>query len=177
MSSTYPPTDVRFSELKSVPTTLAGYGITDKVVGDFRAYKSADESLSSTTLQDDDHLTVGVASATKYRFKFYLFVNTAGAVEGLKLAIGGTCTATSMKASMTILDDVAGTTAVIGRVTALASSVGVAISLGNSRATIEGTIEVNAAGTFLLSWAQFAGLGVAATTVQRGSYLVVERLV
>lgn len=158
------------------PTTIAGANFTDLVGGDLRAYKTADESVSSTTLQDDDHLTIAVAASTKYHFRFYLFVSAAGAVEGLKLAVGGTCTVTSMKGNVTILDDVNSAIAKVGLVTALNSSIGIALPIGTTRAVVEGSAEVNGAGTLLLSWAQFAGIGLASTTVQRGSFLVVEKL-
>lgn len=153
-----------------------GLGTGATAIAPLVAYKTADESVSNTTLQDDDHLTVTVLAGGKYAIRALVFADNAGALEGLKLALGGTCTATSLKAQMSIYDDVTNALVAFARVTALTSSVGAGLSLGGSLSTITGTIEVNAGGTLLLSWAQNAGAGASATTIQRGSYMIVERL-
>lgn len=137
------------------------------------AYKSADESVSNTTLQDDNHLSVTLAASSKYRFTFRLFTTSGGAVEGLKLALSGTVGVTSMKAKVVIYDDTTNTL-VEGRVTALNSAVGSGLSAGDNHADIDGTIETSTAGTFLLSWAQNNGAGANSTTVQRNSVLKAE---
>lgn len=138
------------------------------------AYKTADESVSNTTLQNDDELTVTLAASTKYHFRICLFTSSAGAAEGLKLALAGTVGVTSMKAQIAIYDDTTNTLAAFARVSTLNSAIGAGLSAGDNHAIIEGTIETSAAGTFLLSWAQNAGAGAASTTVQRGSTLIVE---
>ncbi len=137
------------------------------------AYKTADESNSTTTLQSDDHLTVNVAASTKYRFLAFMFVAAAGALEGFKCGLNGSSTVTSLKAEITLFDDVTNAMVALDRVTAYGSSVGAGLSLGTAFATIEGTVEINGAGTLLVEWAQNGGAGASATTVQRGSFLQV----
>ena len=135
-----------------------------------RAYKTADESVtSSTALQDDDHLTVTLKAGRKYAFRFYLLPNTTAA-GGLKAAFGGTATHTNILAAATVhFDD--GT---IGaqQITAAGAEAPLSSAAGATVAVIEGVTEVNAAGTFLLQWAQQSSNGTA-TTLQRGSYLEV----
>lgn len=140
------------------------------------AYKTGDQSSSSTTLADDSALSVSLAASTKYAFEITLFVSAASAVEGFKCALSGTCGVGQLKTQITIFDDVSNAMAALDRVTAFAASVGAGLSLGNAMATMAGTIEVSTAGTFLVQWAQNAGIGAAATTVQRGSVMEVQKL-
>lgn len=142
--------------------------------GSLRAYKSSDEAISSTTLQDDDALVVTLAASTTYRFRFFIFINAVGSLEGFKAALGGTAGVTSLKAEIQLVDDVSNTVVAMDRVTAFASSVGAGLSLGSSYCIIDGTIETSTAGTFLLSWAQNGGAGLSSTSVQRNSYMIAE---
>lgn len=152
--------------------------ISERAMRGVVAYKTADESVdNSTTLQSDDHLSVSLAASGKYRFLFYIFINTAAAGEGFKCSVSGTATVNAFKAQVTIFDDTSNAVAGMGRITSFGSSVAAALGAGDSFATIEGAVDVNAAGTFLLQWAQnVSGGGVNATTVQIGSFLVVERI-
>lgn len=139
-------------------------------------YKTADESvISSTTLQNDDHLTVSLAASAKYWFKFWIFTNNAGALGGFKAALGGTVGVTSLKAQIEITDDTTNATAALARVTALSSAVGAGLGSGDNFTTIEGTIETSTAGTFLLQWAQNTS-EASNTTVQRNSILLGVRI-
>jgi hypothetical protein len=140
------------------------------------AYKSADETLNtSTTVQNDDELSVTVIAGETYAFKFWIWTNNASATEGAKFALGGTCTATTLKAVVQIVDDTLDSTAAISRISALGTEVSAALSSGNNLVMIAGTIEVNAGGTFLLQWAQ-AVSGANNLTIQQGSYLSAERV-
>jgi hypothetical protein len=140
-------------------------------------YKASDETVTnSTTLQDDDALTVSVSASTSYRFRFVIFQTSASGTAGLKLGINGTCTVTDMKAQVTIYDDTTNAIAGFGRITALGSSVGALVSTGDNYAVIEGTILVNAAGTLLLQWAQNVADAVNGTTVQKNSYCEIRRV-
>lgn len=143
---------------------------------DLRAYKSGDETCASTTLQDDDALTVNLAASSTYRFTFYLFIDAGSAVEGIKIAIDGTVGVSATKAQCSIYDDVSNSLAAFARVTAFATGVGASLSLGSAIGIIEGSIVTTTAGTFKLSWCQNAGIGAANTTVQAGSSLVCEKL-
>jgi hypothetical protein len=136
------------------------------------AHKDADESVTnSTTLQSDDHLTVTVGASKVYHFRAVLFVTSSSSTAGFKVALGGTATVTSVKAEVKIYDDTTSTIAAVSRVTALGSSVGVVLTAGNNHVEIEGAVEISAAGTFLIQWAQQVADAVNAVTVQRNSYL------
>ena len=163
---------------QNVDVSVSGTVVGERMHRGPVAYKTADESVdNSTTLQDDDHLTTTLAASAKYNFKLYLFTNNAGAAEGIKVALGGTVGVTQLKAQVTIFDDTTNLIAALARVTALGSSVAAGLGTGDNFTTIEGSIETSTSGTFLLQWAQnVSGGGVTATTVQRSSYMVVERI-
>lgn len=134
-------------------------------------YKTADESVSlSATVQADNHLIVTLDAAGIYAFRFVLF--TAVGAGGLKVALNGTATATWLTAMFDFFD---------GGPTHLAhtplTSLGGTASDGGAgdEAIIEGTIEVNAGGTFGLQFAQQTS-DAANTTVLRGSLLLVHKL-
>ena len=140
------------------------------------AYKTADESVSSSTvLQNDDHLTLSLEASARYAFEFELYTNNVAAAEGIRLALGGTVGVTSLKAQISIWNETTNVLAAFARVTAFASVVGVATPTGVGYDTIKGTIETSTAGTFLLQWAQQVS-GASATTVQRNSLLRVKRI-
>jgi hypothetical protein len=113
--------------------------------------KPSDESVvSSTTLQDDDALIVNVQPGTKYRVRGTLFLDETD--SGLKIAIGGTATVTAMKVQILIYDTQLRAS---GRVTALGSDVSHGTTGGGLHyVVVDGVIEVNAAGTLLIQWAQ-----------------------
>ena len=140
------------------------------------AYKTADESVSSSiTVQDDNHLSLSLAASTTYQFRFVLFTNNVGAAEGFRCTLGGTVGVTSLKAQISIYDDTANTLAAFARITALGSEIGSGLAAGNNMSFIDGSIETSTAGTFLLRWAQNVS-GANNTTVERNSNLVVTRL-
>lgn len=141
------------------------------------AYKTADESVTnSTTLQNDDHLSVSVVASTKYRLRCFIFHTSLSTTAGIKLALSGTATITSMKAQISIFDDTTNVISGLARVSSLGSSVGAGLGAGDNFVTIEGTVEINAAGTFLVQWAQNVADAVNASTVQQGSYLELEKV-
>ena len=157
-------------------TQTAGIKWGSAALKGLTAYKNSDESVtSSITLQDDDALTVSLAASTTYHCRLVLFTTNAGAAEGLQLALGGTVGVGNLNAQIAIYDDTLNTLVAFARVTALAAGVGAGLSSGSNFAVIEGTIETSTAGTLLLSWAQNVS-GASATTVQRGSSLVVVKL-
>ena len=139
--------------------------------------KGADEGpVTDTTLQTDDHLTTSLSASSKYHFKFTVFVSCAASAEGFKAAVTGTVGVTSLKAQIKVYDDVtANALAAFGRITAIDTSVGAVLPAGTHYAEIEGTIETSTAGTFALSWAEFAVGAGAGVTVQRNSSLIVHR--
>ena len=66
--------------------------------------------------------------------------------------------------------------AAFARISSLASSVGVGISLGDNFASIEGVIKTSTAGIFLLRFAQNATGASAGVTLQENSSLVIRKL-
>lgn len=112
-------------------------------------YKTADETVtSSTALQDDDHLQVALTAGT-YQFEFFLWVE-APATPGIKLAVNYTGTTTNIRAIGTYLT----ATAVETTNTATAVDTAFLIDSGNGFVTIHGTITVSTSGTLVLRWAQ-----------------------
>lgn len=136
--------------------------------------KTADQTVTnSTTLVNDTHLTVSLAAGRSYGFRFVLF-STEVATSGLKIALAGTATHTNIIADVIYipLSDVTAT--IMSRLTAVGTGYDTVSGFNDSRVVIEGTTTVNAAGTFLVQFAQSAETGAAETaTLRRGSTLEV----
>jgi len=121
---------------------------------------SNDQEVTDATLVSSSELTTSVVAATEYGFRAVLFMLNDGAAEGIRLALGGTCTITALKAQISIYDDTTNALAAFARVTALGSAVAAGISAGSNYCVIEGGVLINAAGTFLVQFAQnVAGIG------------------
>lgn len=120
-------------------------------------------------MSNDSALVVNVDAGKKYNVTARLFMNeTAG---GMKVAVGGTATATSFKANIAIWDTVNRTNTIV---TALGSAATHGGAGGGAHyIPIDGTIEVNAAGTLAVQWAQNTS-DASALTMQRNSFFVVE---
>lgn len=138
-------------------------------------YKTADESVtSSTTLQNDDHLTISVLAGRRYFFSGVLFMHVDG-TSGSKLSIGGTATFTTMKIQASVWDSlgardtfrITGTGDVVFH-----TSVGGA---DDHYYELQGAIEVNGAGTILVQWAQNSS-NVNACTMQKASTIILTRM-
>ena len=139
-------------------------------------YKSADQSVTNTTLTSDTALTVTLENATNYLFHYFLYLSNGGAGEGAKLALSGTTTAGSFSAKIAIYDLTTPILATISLVTALDSAVGVGLSSGTNYAEILGSIETTIAGSFLIQFAQNATGASAGVTIKRGSAGKIEKL-
>jgi len=140
------------------------------VTSNHSAYKAADENINSdAVLSNDSVLSVSVDAGKKYLITARLFMNeTAG---GVQVALGGTATATSLKANIAIWDTVNRTNTIVTALGSAASHGGA--GGGAHYIPIDGTIEVNAAGTLTIQWAQNT-TNVATLTMQRNSYLLVQ---
>ena len=138
--------------------------------------KTADETVTDTTIQADDHLITNLAASSSYSFRFTIFFTNAGAAEGIQLDLNGTVGVSSLKAQVSIYDDTLNTLAAFARVEALASAVGAGLSIGDNFAVIEGTIETSTAGTFGLRFAQNATGASAGVTVEENSTLTLRKL-
>src|SRR3989304_2356426 len=155
-----------------LPIGNGGTGIT--IATDIR--KTADETITDTTLQDDDHLTISLAATSAHPFRYFLFLTNGGAAEGFPADLSGTVGVSSLKAQVQIWDDTLNTLVACARVTALSASVGAGLSSGSNFAIIDGTIETTTGGTFLIRWAQNATGASAGVTVEEQSSLIVRKL-
>lgn len=125
---------------------------------------------SNATLADITGLSVSVAAGKTYSFAAYLYT-TSNVAGGVKIAIGGTATATAITYDAMITDS--GTTTQAARQTALGGAAGVtAVTAALCR--VYGTITVNAAGTLTVQGAQNAS-NASASTFLRGSSFRVEQ--
>lgn len=145
--------------------------------GPLIVHKAADEIVNnSAALQADNHLTATLTGGAKYRFVFEVFFtdSTAAQAGGIKVSIGGAATATNLIAKVTLISDDLAAIGEAKRFSALGQTSETAGSITGS-ATISGTIEVNAGGTFRLEWSQ-ATATAGDLTVQRGSTLSYQEI-
>lgn len=152
-------------------------GIQESITtGPRPALKTADESRTSTTvLANDATLVASLTGGYSYRFSIVAFATNAGALAGIKVALGGTATVTDLKAQVKITDDVTNAVVAFARLTALGSgSVGVGLSTGDSLIEIVGTMSCTVSGTITFQWAQNTSNG-SATTVQKASFMTNQR--
>jgi len=131
--------------------------------------KAASESVtSSTTLQDDNHLTVALEPGL-YRATLALEV-TANASGGIKVALATTATNALLEGAVYLSN---------GAVTAWADTFGTAaghtVAYAGEPVVIEVMFGLADAGTVKLQWAQNASFGTA-TTLETGSMMFIERI-
>lgn len=126
---------------------------------------------TNTTLANITGLTVNVTAAGTYNFRAHL-AGTANASGGIKVAIGGTATATSVQATAWNWNGI--TVNTVNSATALASAFGGATA-AYTDVIIEGSIVVNAAGTLTVMAAQNASFA-SNTTVAVNSNFTVQRV-
>lgn len=132
--------------------------------------KSADETVtSSTTLQDDDVLTIALATNTDHFFDAWLYVN-APAAPDIKVAV-----TVPAGATLTAEFRVAASGSTYGNSTLVTAS-GTAVTFlpnGDAFIRITGSVRNGAtAGNVTVQWAQDTSSGTA-TTVKAGSTLMV----
>jgi hypothetical protein len=151
---------------------------TDTVV-----YKSADESVSNTTLQNDDHLTFAVGANQEWVAEFLLYVTNAANTGDFKFDLSLPASAV---ATQSIQGLAPGSTSAEGSFKAQAIASGTALSAG---VVASGTIGLNViairayvdtagtAGNVTLQWAQNSTDGTNATVVKKGSWLRAHRVV
>lgn len=124
---------------------------------------------TSTNLANVTGLTLTLVAGQTYNFRAFLFV-TEDTTGGAKLAVGGTATATTFRASAMILANGAAVEYAVG--TSLGSAILSATSaVAANAAIIEGYIVVNAGGTLTIQFAQNSATGTSSVLV--GSYLTV----
>lgn len=131
--------------------------------------KTSDESVAtSTTLQDDDDLTVSVEPGV-YKIVVMLKV-TCGASGGFKYAMATTATNSRLEATSFIA-----TPANIARISSFGTTDALTGALTNSVVMLEGMFALADGGTVKLQWAQNAS-DATNSTVKSGSHLLIERI-
>lgn len=141
------------SQINNAPVSLI-----NRVASTFN--KTADTTPATVT-----GTSITLASSTKYIIKIFLLYS-ADATGGVAISTGGTATATDVGFAFNIKD--VSTTAL----TALDSSLAVSHTLTGTlsgMATYEGAINVNAGGTFLITFAQSVANGT--SSILRNSYI------
>lgn len=126
------------------------------------------DKTSDTTLANITGLSATVTAGRTYNFIATLFT-TSNVAGGVKAAIAGTATATSIIYEAETSS--AGVPGAVGtaRATALATAVGDVTAVTVAKITITGTITVNAGGTLTVQFAQNASNG-SASSVLVGSW-------
>lgn len=129
---------------------------------------SAESVTSSTTLQDDDDLTVALEPGL-YRATLALEV-TANASGGIKVALATTATNSVLEGSVFLS---AG--AVTNWTTGFGTTAGQTAAYAGAPVIIEVMFGLADAGTVKLQWAQNASFATA-TTLETGSMMFIERI-
>lgn len=135
-----------------------------------QSYVTTQYDNTTTTLGNVTGLTANVGAAGVYRFEAKLFT-TSNVAGGVKAAIAGTATATSIMYEGLTTD--AGLTTQ-SRGAAMAAVVGAVTAVTAAYITIEGTITVNAAGTLTVQLAANAATGT--TSALTGSTFTVYQV-
>ena len=144
------------------------------------AYKSADQSVTnSTTLVDDNHLTVTIAPTANdngfYSVRIFGRWDSAGGGNpGIRVAATGTA-GLSYRLKAYIYNDASLAIAGMGDIDAADTPIlSGAIAAGSF--IIEGTVKATSSGTFLFRWANDnAAIGVS-TRVRSGSYMELKKI-
>lgn len=132
--------------------------------------KSADESVtSSTTLQDDDHMTFTAANGTYYIFEFAIIYASpvGGGTPDLKLSIGESGTTSGVWEAAYV--DTTGTATLAAVLTNQTTTISAGTATTKNMLFGVGG-HVGAGGSFKVRWAQNTSNGNA-TTLYTGSYL------
>lgn len=147
-----------------------------------RANKTANETVtSSTTLQNDDALTVTLDANSVYRI--YILLLMAGVTAGeVKTSWTVPASATGFKCCMgpgsdSTSRDAGATTTMRYGVHTFTTTVnyGMNDAANFVHAVEQGTVTTTTGGTFVLQWAQQASSGTA-STIAAGSYLIAEKI-
>lgn len=124
------------------------------------------DKTSDTTLANITGLSLNVEASRIYKFEAVLFT-TSNVAGGVKAAISGTATATSIVYEGVNLDN--GVT-VNSRTTTLGNTVGASTTVTAAHVVIRGTIVVNAAGTLTTQFAQNASNGAASSVLINSNF-------
>ena len=150
-------------------SSLANKTLVDPIHLGEKVCTSTLTKSANTTMESVAGLSVDVTGGATYNFTAHL-TGTASVSGGIKVQMGGTCTATSI--TYTAFNYNGTTLNAVGTATSLASALG--ITAAYTDIMIEGSIVVNAAGTLTVQAAQNAASGT--TTVLVNSNLSVRRV-
>ena len=131
------------------------------------------DKTTNTTLANITGLSQNVFASRKYIFEAVLWVD-ASAVGGSKYAISGTATATAIKYDIVLIDETSNLLTITSRQTALDGASGQA-GTTSGLCLIKGYINVNAAGTLTVQFAQNVSNGTSSVLV--GSHFNVQLIV
>jgi hypothetical protein len=118
---------------------------------------------SSTTLTTITGLSRNVVAGRTYAFRAY--VQTSAGAGGIKLAVGGTATATAISYEGELTSASDDNVVLIDRATALGTVVCDSTTTTSGTCKIEGVIQVNATGTLVIQFAQSASNGTASSVL------------
>lgn len=144
-------------------------GKIERITGLCSRVSTQFDKTSSTTLGDVTGLSINVEAGRTYIFEAFL-MTTSTTNGGVKAAISGTATATSIRYTG---QTVSGSSVSNSRATSLGTAVGAVTSTTNPDITIIGTITVNAAGTLTVQFAQNAS-HTDTSSVLTGSYFKIQ---
>jgi hypothetical protein len=144
--------------------------------------KTADESVtSSTTLQNDDHLSIAIPGAGSYEIDISLGITSAANAAG-DIRVGATFPAGTMTLFVDALDASLAsshTGTILRHALALTSGVdpgeGFGASTTQTYASLKFLFVATASGTFQFQWAQLAS-NASATTVKANSFLTMRQM-
>lgn len=146
-------------------------------------YKTADESVANTTLQDDDHLLFAIAANEIWVIQYHLFVTNAANTGDLKMDVTGPTAADVIRYGNLGLALGTTSTEASARAQARADAGALASGIAASGTVAENYVLMAAyvdngvnAGNVTLRWAQQTTDGTNATVVKAGSFLVAHRV-
>ena len=169
--------------LKTDDSLIVTGALTASGIGQrLRAYKTANETVtSSTTLQNDDHLTVTLDANSVYRIYMVLLLGGVTAGE-IKTSWTVPASATGYKSCMgpgsdSTSRDAGATTTMRYGTHNFTTTINYGVNdAANFVHTIEqGVVTTTTGGTFVLQWAQQASSGTA-STIAAGSFLIAEKI-
>lgn len=127
------------------------------------------DKTSDTALANVPGLSVNVLAGATYVFRAYLPV-TSPATPGIKIAIAGTSTWTSV--NETAYAYTASAIATVNNVTATPGAVLTNTAAAYTTILVEGTVKINAAGTLTVQMAQSVSNGTATSVLVNASFTV-----
>lgn len=144
------------------------------------AYKTADQSVaSSTTLQDDNHLLIPVGAGEVWAFEATLFIDAGATGADIKVGISWPSVdagiLASLGAEMGLTDPSQTTIRLITRPESLEVFAGIDGTFGTVMRVFAAATIGATPGDVTLRWAQYAS-SATATTIKKYSYLVGKEL-